>query len=120
MALADVAKGIAQTIPARTTDLTTRTASDTRVPQRNAAIKGPLDPAGEWVVEHAGPGARAIAIAKAPDSGDITYEVVNFIDGRRTVSEIRDAVSAEFAPIELSTVAEYLDVLAKAGAITYK
>ncbi len=54
------------------------------------------------------------------DSGDITYEIVNFVDGRRTVSEIRDAVSAEFAPLELSAVAEYFAVLAKAGAITYK
>src|SRR5437667_2614623 len=29
-------------------------------------------------------------------SDDVTYEVVNFIDGTRTVAEIRDAVSAKF------------------------
>jgi hypothetical protein len=44
---------------------------------------------------------------------------VNFIDGVRTVRDIRDAVSAEFEPIELSIVAEYLDLLAKAGAVTF-
>jgi len=119
-ALADAAKGIAQTIPARTADRPESAGSDVRVPLRNRAIKGPLDPAGEWVVEHAGAAAKEIAVARLADSGDITYEIVNFVDGRRTVSEIRDAVSAEFEPIPLSAVAEYLDVLARAGAITYK
>jgi aminopeptidase YwaD len=119
-ALADAAKGIAQTIPARTADRPASAGSDARVPLRNRAIKGPLDPGGEWVVEHAGPAAKGIAVARLSDSGDISYEIVNFVDGRRTVSEIRDAVSAEFEPIALSAVAEYLDVLARAGAITYK
>jgi hypothetical protein len=55
-----------------------------------------------------------------PRSDDVTYEIVNFIDGTRTVGEIRDAVSAEFEPIELRAVAEYLDLLASAGAVTFK
>ena len=64
--------------------------------------------------------AAAIAIARLPNSGDVTYEIVNFIDGVRTVREIRDAVSAELEPIELAIVAEYLDLLVKAGAVTFK
>jgi hypothetical protein len=55
-----------------------------------------------------------------PNSDDVTYEIVNFIDGARTVSEIRDAVSAEFEPLELGAVGEYLDLLAKAGAVSFK
>ena len=55
-----------------------------------------------------------------PNSDDVTYEIANFVDGTRTVSEIRDAVSAEFEPLELTAVAEYLDLLARAGAITFK
>jgi hypothetical protein len=93
---------------------------DKRVPVRNASVKGPLDPGGDWVTEKAGAGAGSIAIAKVPGAGDVTYEVVNFVDGTRTVGEIRDAVSAEFGPVDLAAVAEYLDVLAKAGAISYK
>ncbi len=93
---------------------------DPRVPVRNASVKGPLDPGGEWVVEKAGPDAAKIAIARAPNSGDVTYEIVNFIDGTRTVGEIRDAVSAEFEPVAPADVAEYLNVLAKAGAISFK
>jgi hypothetical protein len=36
------------------------------------------------------------------------------------VSEIRDAVSAEFEPLQLQAVAEYLDLLARAGAVSFK
>jgi hypothetical protein len=94
-------------------------ATDTRVPVRNRAVKGPLPPNGEWVMDKAGSRASSIAIAALPNSGDVTYEIVNFIDGTRTVSEIRDAVSAEFEPIDVAAVAEYLDVLVKAGAVSY-
>ena len=95
-------------------------ADDRRVPSRNRAVKGPLDPGGEWVVEKAGAAAANIAIARLPNSGDVTYEIVNFVDGQRSVSEIRDAVSAEFEPVALKDVAEYLELLARAGAITFK
>jgi aminopeptidase YwaD len=95
-------------------------ADDRRVPVRNPAVKGPLDPGGEWVVDKAGVAATSIAIARLPTSGDVTYEIVNFVDSRRSVSEIRDAVSAEFEPVALKDVAEYLDLLARAGAISFK
>jgi hypothetical protein len=95
-------------------------ADDRRVPVRNPAVKGPLDPGGEWVVEKAGAAAANIAIARLPNSGDVTYEILNFVDGRRSVGEIRDAVSAEFEPVALRDVVEYLDLLARAGAITYQ
>ena len=87
---------------------------------RNPAVKGPLPPGGDWVREKAGAGSGSIAIARPPNSDDVTYEIVNFVDGMRTVSEIRDAVSAEFEPLELKAVAEYLDLLARAGAVSYK
>ncbi len=75
---------------------------------------------GDGVLEKAGPHAASIAIARLPNSGDVLYEIVNFVDGKRTVGAIRDAVSAEFEPIRLAAVAEYLDVLAGTGAITFK
>jgi hypothetical protein len=97
-----------------------RPSADAHVPVRNALVKGPLAPAGDWVREKGGAAAASIAIASVPNSDDVTYEIVNFIDGTRTVSEIRDAVSAEFEPLELKAVAEYLDLLAKAGAVSFK
>jgi len=36
------------------------------------------------------------------------YEIVNFVDGKRSVGEIRDAVAAEYGPIPLDVVADYL------------
>jgi hypothetical protein len=93
---------------------------DARVPVRNRAVKGPLAPEGDWLIEKAGRAAASIAITRVPRSDDVTYEIANFIDGTRSVGEIRDAVSAEFEPVDIKAVAEYIDLLAKAGAVTFK
>ena len=50
----------------------------------------------------------------------VVAELGNFIDGKRSISDIRDAVSAEFAPIALPVVVEYFERLAKAGAISIR
>jgi hypothetical protein len=91
-----------------------------RIPVRSPAVKGPLAPDGEWLADKAGRGAAAIAITRVPRSDDVTYEIVNFIDGARSIADIRNAVSAEFEPVELSAVAEYIDLLARAGAVSFK
>jgi aminopeptidase YwaD len=93
---------------------------DTRVPIRNPDVKGPLGPSTPWVAEKAGTEAARLAIVRVPAGDDAAYEIVNFVDGQRTVEEIRAAVSAEFEPIETRIVAEYLDLLARLGAIRYK
>ena len=48
------------------------------------------------------------------------YEIVNFVDGRRSIGEIRDAVSAEYGPLPVSLVADYLDACAEAGVMQWK
>ena len=50
----------------------------------------------------------------------MVYELGNFIDGKRTISDIRDAVSAEFAPIALPVGRRVFRALAKAGAISIR
>jgi hypothetical protein len=115
-ALADTARGLLSMLPVAPP----RTAADARIPVRNPGVKGPLAPGGDWVREKAGAGSVSIAIGRVANSDDVTYEIVNFIDGARTVSEIRDAVSAEFEPLELRAVVEYLDLLAKAGAVSFR
>jgi aminopeptidase YwaD len=115
-ALADTVKGLLAMLPTAPP----RTPADARIPVRNAGVKGPLAPGGDWVREKAGAASVSIAIGRVPNSDDVTYEIVNFVDGVRTVSEIRDAVSAEFEPLELAAVAEYLDLLAKAGAVSFR
>ena len=113
------AKGLLDSLPpGRTASSPGR--ADARVPVRHPAVKGPLSPSEDWVMERAGREAAAIAITRVARADDVTYEIVNFIDGTRTVAEIRDAVSAEFEPMEPAAVSEYIDVLAKAGAITFR
>jgi len=98
-----------------------RPSTDPRVPVRNASVRGPLAPDGEWVLDRAGAGrSTSTAISRLPRSDDLTYEVANFIDGVRSVGEIRDAVSAEFEPLDLKAVAEYIELLARAGAVTFR
>ena len=51
-------------------------------------------------------------------SGLYAYEILNFVNGKRTVGQIRDAVSAEYRPIPIDLVADYLEALAAARIIT--
>jgi hypothetical protein len=51
---------------------------------------------------------------------EIIYELGSFIDGKRTISDIRDAVSAEFGSVPLPPVVEYFERLAKAGGVTLR
>ncbi len=48
------------------------------------------------------------------------YEIVNFVNGKRTVGEIRDAVSAEYGPLPVNLVGDYLNACAEAGVLQWK
>jgi aminopeptidase YwaD len=48
---------------------------------------------------------------------EYAYEVLNFADGKRNAQEIRDAVSAEYGPVPLEMVVEYLRALEKIGLV---
>ena len=81
-----------------------RGGDDRRVPSRVANATGTADTAMLKIANHA----------------DAAYEIVNFIDGQRTISDIRDAVMAEFGTIGLPAVVQYLETLAEAGSVTIK
>jgi hypothetical protein len=51
---------------------------------------------------------------------NIPYETLNFVDGKRSIAEIRDGVSAEYCSVSLKAVEEYLKVLEKAGIVRMK
>jgi aminopeptidase YwaD len=48
---------------------------------------------------------------------EYAYEVANFADGKRNAQEIRDAVSAEYGPVEFELVVEYLRALEEIGVV---
>ncbi|MEE9187054.1 MAG: DUF4910 domain-containing protein [Bacteroidota bacterium] len=53
-------------------------------------------------------------------TGAERFELVNFVDGQHTVSDIRDALSAEYGAVETTVVARYLDDLVRVGVLEWK
>lgn len=53
-------------------------------------------------------------------NGDQRFELVNFIDGERTVTQIRDALAAEFGPVPLEVVGRYLGDLVAVGVAEWR
>jgi hypothetical protein len=49
---------------------------------------------------------------------ELRYEALNLWDGKRTDTEIRDMLSAIYAPVALEDVTQYLDALGAIGVIT--
>jgi hypothetical protein len=50
--------------------------------------------------------------------GEYAYEVLNLVDGKRNVQEIRDAVSAIYGPVPTELVLEYLRALESINVIS--
>ena len=51
------------------------------------------------------------------DGSMFTYETLNFVDGKRSVSDIRDWLVAELGVVPLEFVAEYLQALESIGVV---
>jgi aminopeptidase YwaD len=91
---------------------------------RKPEPKGPLVVFGsDYFIDH----AKAAGISTTPKvldyqgiwgSGEeYAYEILNFADGKRDAQQIRDAVSAEYGPIQRDLVVEYLKDLEKIGVL---
>ena len=90
---------------------------DDRVPVR--LTRGPLDfglPASRLPADR----AAWYASREFTLGGNARFELVNFIDGTRTVKEIRDALSAEFGPVPLELVTRYLEDLARVDVVRWQ
>jgi hypothetical protein len=96
-------------------------ASDRRVPVRNPEILGPLNVYYyDYFADIPGADFSKIALAGREDGDVIAYETLNLADGTRSVSDIHDVLAGRYAPVPLSAIAEYFDLLAKAGAVSYR
>jgi hypothetical protein len=90
---------------------------DTRIPLR--FTRGPLDfRLPESKLDSAG--AAWYHSKEFTLDGDMRFELVNFIDGKRSVTGIRDALTAEFKPVDQTVVSHYLNDLVKVGVIRWK
>ncbi|HET7787005.1 MAG TPA: M28 family peptidase [Myxococcales bacterium] len=99
--------------------------------RRRPQPKGPMTVFGyDWFADHARaakvPTPKLLEEGSIPDAPrppqtggaeDYAYEILNFADGSRTVQQIRDAVSAEYGPIDADLVAGYLRALAAIGVL---
>lgn len=91
--------------------------------KRRAEPKGPLAVFGyDYFADHAKAAGVAtpklLAYEGRWGSGEeYAYEVLNFADGKRNAQEIRDAVSAEYGPVPLGLVVEYLKALERIGVV---
>ena len=81
---------------------------------RNPAIEGPMDAFGySYLSDRYGADRRSRLRLEehAGNGGQYVYEALNFVDGRRTVSDIRDWLVTELGPVPLEFVEEYLAAL---------
>jgi aminopeptidase YwaD len=74
-----------------------------------------------WLDDHlkqAGLAKPALLSRETSEDGpSFGYEALNLVDGRRSVSEIRDALAATVAPAPVEEVADYLATLEKLGIL---
>jgi hypothetical protein len=88
---------------------------DPRVPVR--LTRGPLDfdlPASRL------PATDAAWYDSLALNGDQRFELVNFVDGARSVTEIRDALAAEYGPVPVAVLARYLEDLVRVGVLRWR
>lgn len=90
---------------------------------RNPDVQGPMHAFGySWLTDQLGEDALAKLdlpgyVGERGAGGMYAYEALNLVDGKRTVSDIRDWLTAEIGPVPLGYVADYLAALASVGAI---
>lgn len=91
--------------------------------KRNDKVKGPMSVFGyDYFTDHYGE-ERARSIRAFSYNGlwgngsEYTYEILNLVNGKRTEAEIRNLVSAEFGPIPVELVKEFLAAHAEVSVI---
>lgn len=90
-----------------------RVAAPTKgVYRRNPKVKGTMGAFGyDYFTAHY-PKHKEIRLDE-----EYRYEALNLVDGKRTVSEIRDALSAIYTPVAITDVGQYLEALATIDVI---
>ena len=85
------------------------------IPIRNPDLKGPLGRS--FLQEQLKEKDVSLNLPIYQRDSRITYEILNFINGKNSVLDIRNAVSAEYEPVPVEWVMEFIQVLAEAGIV---
>ncbi|HJZ69213.1 MAG TPA: DUF4910 domain-containing protein [Blastocatellia bacterium] len=89
-----------------------------RIPARK--VSGPVDVYYyNYVADRAsGDDMRIVQqIGGRPKGGIILYEILNLVDGKRSIQAIRDYLAAAYGPIAVEDVSDYLRLLEKTGVV---
>jgi aminopeptidase YwaD len=88
-----------------------------RVPVRK--VTGPMNIYYyDYVAERAAGDTRATErIAARPNGEILLYEILNLVDGKRSIQAIRDYLAAAYGPIAVEDVTDYLRLLEKVGVV---
>ena len=96
---------------------------DQWVPVRSDAIRGPVnlwrpEYGSVWVAQKTGNSDVLGQVPLTKRGRFMAYEALNFADGRRTLLDIRDAISAEYVPVEATEVEQYFRFLERLGVVS--
>ena len=88
---------------------------------RNSQIKGPMTVFGyDYFTDHYKKKEMPALLNFSSlnrSGGEYAYEALNLVNGKNNVLEIRNILSAEFGPIPLDVVVEYLEALESVGVV---
>jgi hypothetical protein len=90
---------------------------------RSLDVRGPVnifrhEYGASWLAEKTGNPRFLEELAIARAGRYVWFEAINFVDGRRTMLEIRDLVSAEYGPIDAADVEQYFRLLERVGVVS--
>ena len=111
-----------QGLPPSPTEKPADAVGDQRSPQRNMEIRGPInfyrpEYGRWWLTDQTHDEHFDSMIALARRGHYVMYEALNFVNGKRTISEIRDLVSDEFDPIPVDELSRYFEFLESVGVV---
>jgi hypothetical protein len=86
------------------------------VPRRTDSLRGPVnffrpEYGGIWLAMKTGDPDFRSRVKLAKRGHYMLYEALNFANGKRTIREIRDAVSAEYEPVDVADIEQYFRFL---------
>ena len=92
------------------------------VPRRDPSIRGPVNVfrpeyGAMWLAQKTGNRDFVATIPLAARGQYVPYEALNFVDAKRSLLDIRDALSAEYGAIDPAELEQYFRFLAGAGVV---
>jgi hypothetical protein len=89
-----------------------------RIPTRR--VTGPMNVYYyDYVAERAGSDDLKVVerINTKPNADIVLYEILNLVDGKRSIQAIRDYIAAAYGPVPIEEVSDYLRLLEKIGVV---